>query len=183
MNAATRIPTTGTSFAEALHADGPDPALAGRLGLYGWLVGAWEMDVVRHLDGGKVFRTDGEIHFGWVLGGRAIQDVWIAPQRPAPAGMFGTTLRVYDPAIDAWHIIWSDPVKQYYSRQIGRAEGDDIVQIGTNAEGEQTRWRFTGITRDSFRWLGERVFAGTDDWRLEVEFFARRVGAVAGSEA
>lgn len=175
MNVATPISSTASSFAEALHATGPDPALAGRLGLYGWLVGAWEMDVVRHLADGGTVRTDGEIHFGWVFGGRAIQDVWIAPRRPAPAGMFGTTLRVYDPATDAWHIIWSDPVKQYFSRQVGRAEGKDIVQTGTNADGEQTRWRFTDITGQSFRWLGERIFTGTTDWRLEVEFHARRV--------
>ena len=84
---------------------------------------------------------NGEIHFGWVLQGRAIQDVWRVPGRKPPAPtirrslMYGTTLRIYDPGIDAWHIIWSDPVKQYYSRQIGRAEGDDIVQEGADADG------------------------------------------------
>ena len=68
----------------------------------------------------------GEIHFGWVLEGRAIQDVWILP-----GFFFGTTLRVYDPGLDAWHILWSDPLKQYYTRQVGRARGKDIVQEGT----------------------------------------------------
>ena len=73
-----------------------------------------------------------------------------------PAGFFhGTTLRISDPAIDAWHILWSDPVKQYFSRQIGRADGSDIVQLGHNDAGEPTRWRFVDITDQSFRWLGE----------------------------
>ena len=60
--------------------------------------------------------------------------------------MYGTTLRIYDPGIDAWHIIWSDPVKQYYSRQIGRARGTDIVQEGVDADGTHVRWTFTDRT-------------------------------------
>ena len=76
-----------------------------------------------------------------MLEGRAIQDVWILP------GVFyGTTLRVYDPALDAWHILWSDPLKQYYMRQIGRARGNDIVQEGKTDDGVAARWSFTEIT-------------------------------------
>ena len=68
-----------------------------------------------YLDDGTPHRGLGEIHFGWVLEGRAIQDVWILP------GVFyGKTLRIYDPGIDAWHILWSDPVMQFYTRQIYR---------------------------------------------------------------
>lgn len=169
---------TKTGFPDILHADGPAPDLAEKLGLYGWLVGSWEMDVVRYQPDGKTQKGDGEIHFGWVLGGRAIQDVWIAPRRASgyPAQMFGTTLRVYDPGIDAWHIIWSDPVKQYYSRQTGRADGKDIVQTGTDARGENVRWRFTEITNDSFHWIGEHAADG-QRWQTEVEFFARRVSS------
>ena len=100
------------------------------MGLYGWLIGRWEMDAVTYADDGSKHTGRGEIHFGWVLEGRAIQDVWILP------GIFhGTTLRVYDPGIDAWHILWSDPVRQYYARQIGRARGNDIVQEGKNDAG------------------------------------------------
>ena len=40
--------------------------------LYGWLVGSWEMDTVRHLDDGTIQKWAGECHFGWVLEGRAI---------------------------------------------------------------------------------------------------------------
>ena len=101
------------------------------MGLYGWLIGRWEMDAVVQRDDGSKHSGRGEIHFGWVLEGRAIQDVWILP------GVFyGTTLRVYDPGIDAWHILWSDPVRQFYTRQIGRARGNDIVQDGKNDAGD-----------------------------------------------
>jgi hypothetical protein len=164
-------------FRAILHADAPASEHQDKLALYGWLVGSWEMDVVRHNPDGQTMRSDGEIHFGWVLGGRAIQDVWIAP-RPSsglPPQMFGTTLRIYDPGQDAWHILWSDPVKRYYTRQIGRAQGADIVQTGTNAAGENVRWRFTKIQPSSFDWIGERGIEGTQKWLTEVEFFARRI--------
>jgi hypothetical protein len=37
--------------------------------------------------------------------------------------MCGTTLRIFDPGIGGWRIIWNDPLNQDYSVQIGRAEG------------------------------------------------------------
>ncbi|MBV9631103.1 MAG: hypothetical protein JO230_23615 [Xanthobacteraceae bacterium] len=161
---------TSTSFATALHSAGPAGDRADQLGLYGWLIGAWTMDATVHIDNGTEHRGSGEIHFGWVLEGRAIQDVWILP------GVFyGTTLRVYDPGLDAWHILWSDPLRQFYTRQIGRAAGKDIVQLGKNDMGEAVRWSFTEITPDSFCWTGERSRDDGQTWQLQAKFLARRV--------
>jgi len=160
------------AFLDALRADGPAPDRAGGMALYAWLIGSWEMDAVVHADDGTTHRGRGEVHAGWVLEGRAIQDVWILP------GVFhGTTLRVYDPGRDAWHIIWSDPLRQYYGRQLGRAAGDDIVQIGSNDAGETTRWSFCDITPDSFVWRGERSRDGGATWQLQAEFRLRRAAA------
>ncbi|HEY2528794.1 MAG TPA: hypothetical protein VGJ20_12745 [Xanthobacteraceae bacterium] len=160
---------TEPSFRNALHSKGPAPDRADKMRLYGRLIGRWAMDAVVYLDDGTAHRERGEIHFGWVLEGRAIQDVWILP------GVFyGTTLRTYDPGIDAWHIIWSDPLRQFYTRQIGRAQGDDIVQVGKNDAKETVRWSFTEIASDSFRWLGERSRDDGQTWQLQAEFFARR---------
>jgi hypothetical protein len=160
------------SFIEALRANGPAADRADKLQLYGWLIGSWTMDAVVRLDGGGTHEGRGEIHFGWVLEGRAIQDVWILP-----GVFFGTTLRIYDPGIDAWHILWSDPLRQYFTRQIGRAHGRDIVQDGKNDAGEPVRWSFTEITGDSFRWLGERSRDGGASWQLQADYRARRVAA------
>jgi hypothetical protein len=158
------------SLVEALHSDNPAVDQANQMALYGWLIGRWEMDSVIHADDGtKQSGPRGEIHFGWVLEGRAIQDVWALP-----GFFYGTTLRVYDPALDAWHILWSDPLKQYYTRQIGRARGNDIVQEGTDEVGTPVRWSFTEITLNSFHWLGERSLDDGTSWRLQIEFFARR---------
>ncbi len=159
-------------FPDALRADGPAADRAEPMGLYGWLIGSWRFDATVYPDSTPPHQGVGEIHFGWVLAGRAVQDVWILP------GVFhGTTLRVYDPGLDAWHILWSDPVRQYYTRQIGRARGRDIVQEGTNDAGHRLRWSFTEITGDAFRWLGERDEDGT--WHVQADFRAKRNGEVA----
>ena len=172
------------SFIDALHSDGPAPDRADKMGLYGWLIGAWEMDVHVPMANGARYEGKGEIHFGWVLEGRAIQDVWITPPRGfrddpvgAAANFYGSTFRIYDPAIDAWHIFWLDPVKQFYSRMLGRAVGNEIEQLTVN-ETPQRRWRFSEITPSSFQWTAD-VDDGTDGvvgWRRHVEFFARRIG-------
>ena len=113
---------TADTFIEALSSAAAAADRADKMKLYGWLIGRWTMDATVYRDDGTRHQGPGEIHFAWVLEGRAIQDVWILP------GVFyGTTLRIYDPGIDAWHILWSDPMRQVYTRQIGRAQGDDIV--------------------------------------------------------
>lgn len=167
---------TMSPFLAALGSEAPPADRAEDMDLYGWLIGSWEMDTVRHLANGANEKSTGEIHFGWVLEGRAIQDIWIRPKRPAPSTMYGTTLRIFDPGIDGWHIIWSDPLNQDYSRQIGRAEGSDIVQVGVDSHGLKTRWRFTEITADSFHWIGEERISDADPWRITYEHFARRTG-------
>ena len=164
------MPPRHDCFMNALRSDGPVADTADKLGLYGWLIGDWEMDAVVHADDGTTHHGRGGIHVAWVLEGRAIQDVWILP------GIFyGSTLRVYDPGRDAWHILWSDPLKQFYARQIGRARDRDIVQEGTADDGATLRWSFTEIEPRSFRWLGERSLDQGASWHVQAEFRARRV--------
>jgi len=161
---------TSQHLIAALHTNEPAADRADKMKLYGWLIGRWEMDTTVYDNDGKPQSGHGDIHVGWVLEGRAIQDVWILP------GVFhGTTLRVYDPALDAWHIIWSDPLRQYYSRQLGRLSGNDIVQDGHDSAGNAVRWSFKEITPVSFRWIGEQSLDQGQTWRLKADFFARRL--------
>jgi len=160
---------TNSSLTRLLFTNGPASDRADKMGLYGWLVGDWTMDAVMHALDGATHEHRGEISAAWVLEGRAIQDVWILPDF-----FYGTTLRVYDPEIDAWQILWSDPLRQFYGRQIGRAHGTDIVQLGKSDDGNDTRWSFSDITPDSFHWLGEFSTDGGTTWRLRAEFKCRR---------
>jgi hypothetical protein len=94
---------------------------------------------------------------------------------PIAGNWYGTTLRVYDPALDAWRIFWIDPATNFFCQQIGKAVGPDIVQEGTMESGSRSRWRFTKITARSFHWLGEESPDDGATWRLLVEVLARRV--------
>jgi hypothetical protein len=172
-----------TSFAQVLHADAPDVERESRLALYAWLVGRWEMEVTTITEDGATHPGRGEIHAGWILQGRAIQDVWMIPrlaerkpgiEQLAGAGnWYGTTLRIYDPNLDAWRILWNDPATNFFSQQIGRARGRDVVQEGPDPRGGSMRWTFAEIEPNSFHWTAERA-ADDKNWRREVDIRARR---------
>ena len=68
---------------DALLAGGPAADRAEKMLLYGQFVGSWDGKVVVHEAPGTRRESSSEVHFGWVLGGRAVQDVWIAPSRQA----------------------------------------------------------------------------------------------------
>jgi hypothetical protein len=173
-----------SSFARVLHADGPDPEREAELALYSWLIGHWEMDVTAIPEGGSTHAGGGEIHAGWILQGRAIQDVWMIPRLSerrsgieplrGAGNWYGTTLRIYDPNLDAWRILWNDPATNFFTQQTGRARGRDIVQEGPDPRGGSMRWTFSEIEPASFHWTAERRPNG-GAWRKEVDIRARRV--------
>jgi hypothetical protein len=175
--------TTRIEFPAALAAAGRSSEIPETDDTYGWLIGSWELEVLHYASidvAGQ--HIGGEVHAGRVLEGRAIQDVWIMPRRPERGiasgmsnNMYGTTLRVWDAAIQAWRIDWINPVRGHREAQIGRRVGSDIVQLGARADGTATRWRFTEITADSFHWLGDVLTRDGATWKLEAEFRARRI--------
>jgi hypothetical protein len=173
------------SFIEALHSNGPAPDRAENMALYAWMVGSWSLDAVIYRNDGTEQSVQGLACAGWVLEGRAIQDVFAMP------GLFyGTTLRIYDPGMDVWHIFWNDPLRQVSLSLIGRPCGSEIVQEGKEtpslARLYQTgpsgvtdatiRWIFSDITSSSFRWRSERSIDGVN-WQLQRVFFASRTSA------
>ena len=171
--------SAGSALRENLHADGPGPDRAARMMLYGQFIGSWEGSLVHSAPEGGRRETTAEVHFGWVLGGRAVQDVWIAPARRGRRPderllMHGSTFRIYDPQNDCWHITWLDPVRQRRDVMVGRQVGDDIVQEFQADDGRRVQWMFTEITPFSFRWTNRD---STDDgrtWTIRGEFFLGR---------
>jgi hypothetical protein len=143
---------------------------------------AWALDVIEFCDGGAQRRRLGEWHFGRVLAGRAIQDVWIVQPRgqlghaaaDAPE-YYGTTLRIYNSRSGDWHIQYIDPAVQAVLTRTGRRQGDAIVQLGNGAVGQAVRWSFDNIAPDGFRWRQWSADGGAT-WQLRVEFQARRIG-------
>jgi hypothetical protein len=75
-----------SAMIEALEASHPRASLAEKLQLFGQFVGSWDVVGTSYRPDGSQETVQGEWHFGWVLEGRAIQDVWIAPKRSLRAG-------------------------------------------------------------------------------------------------
>jgi len=74
---------------------------------------------------GSTERKRGFVSASRVLEGRAIQNVF------AVSGPFyGSTLRVYDPAIEGWHCHWSAPLRQVYFQMIGKSRAGEVVNEG-----------------------------------------------------
>lgn len=168
------------SFIDALcGSGGPAHDRAAKMMLYGQFVGAWDGTVIVHRGNGERFESNCEVHFGWVLEGRAIQDVWIVPSRTQRAPgeakrMYGTTLRIYDPQQDHWQIIFADPVRQSYNQMMGRQVGADIVQEYRDAAGTICQWCFTEIEANSLHWIGRESADERRTWRLMDEFYLKR---------
>jgi hypothetical protein len=160
---------------EALHVGGPTGPHARELMRFGRFVGSWKL----RWTGSDGATAIGELHFGWVLGGRAVQDVWIVPGRgqlgenQPPVAFHGSTIRFFDPSIDAWRSTWIEPINGRVRRFIGRADSNDIVLLSDEEE-PRLRWRFTDITPDSFTWLGEISHDGGATWTLEERMEASR---------
>jgi hypothetical protein len=166
---------------EALHIDQPERKRAGNLRLFGQFIGSWELQWFGRDENGEPITATGELHFGWVLGGRAVQDIWIVPGRGQPGeglpplAFHGTTIRIFDEAIDAWRSTWINPVTGRVRRFIGRPDGERIVLISDEEE-PRLRWSFSDIEQDSFRWQGEYSHDGGATWEIDDVMLATRTG-------
>jgi hypothetical protein len=165
----------------ALFAAGRAPEIPESADLYGWLVGSWDLEIRHYWVDVSARGLKGEAHFAWALEGRAVQDVWIMPRRSDRGGAadhgvnsYGTTLRVWDRALEAWRVTWINPANGARNELIGRRSGRDIVQLGHHADGTPIRWIFSEITPDSFRWTGEALDADGRSWKLQGDFRAAR---------
>jgi hypothetical protein len=164
---------------DALHVPGPAAEHREKLMLFGQFVGAWTIEWAGPDSNGERATATGELHFGWVLGGRAVQDIWIVPGRgqpgegQPPSAFHGSTIRFYDPAIDAWRSTWVEPVNSRVRRFVGRQSGGDILLI-SDEEDPRLRWRFTDIQPESFTWLGETSYDSGSTWILEERMRATR---------
>lgn len=164
----------------ALEAAGPHPDIPVGQRVFEPFIGSWDLDVT-WWDGDEfVRREEGEWHFAWVLEGRAVQDVWIVPRRgqreavPDPYE-YGTSLRFYDPVIDAWRSTWVGPTQRLVRTFVARRVGDDVVLDARLEDGRRLRWSFADITPDSFTWSNATEDGGT--WSVTQRFTARRAGA------
>jgi hypothetical protein len=151
---------TASAMIETLHAEGPYPEYADKLMLFGRLVGNWDIEGRAFDESGNVIReVTGEWHFGWVLEGRVIQDVLIAPPRQGrepgeESKSYDTAIRAYDPRIDAWRVTVVAPVYGATVNLISREHDDEIWLDGRSPDNNLVRWTFSQFTDERVLWQG-----------------------------
>ena len=152
----------------------PHPEFKEKLMLFGQFVGDWDIKEARYpqLDG-TVTKRHGEIHFGWILDGRGIQDVWMI-RKEGRAIPVGTTIRFYDPKIDAWYSTWISPMHGLVQTFVARKVGDEIVLEGKSNDGYPEHWIFSEITPDAFHWRAVESHDNEKSWKLTEEMRVTR---------
>jgi uncharacterized protein len=161
---------------KVLEASGPHPSLGEQAHVFDRLVGSWDCDYSFHRDDGTVRHSKGELLVGWILDGRAVQDLFITyPANGEKERRIGTTIRFFDTALKQWRIIFISPQFNYVVTVQGGLEGDRIVLRGTDStDGAPIRWSFNDIKPDSFVWRGEKSHDGGKTWKLEEEHHMKR---------
>lgn len=162
-----------------LENSGPYPGLREKLMLFGQFVGNWKYDTQFLLRDGTTVTGEGEIHFGWILGGTAVQDTMVGTVENPPPGFpkmgFWTGVRFYDQTIDAWHVVGIAPSSRIVQRFVARKVGDEIVLEGKSAEGFLERRIFSQVTPESWRWRALESRDNEKTWHLDQKIWARRI--------
>lgn len=171
---------TLSPLVDLLLSSDPDATAGEAMQLFGQFVGRWTLEWTGFTPSGDLEHAVGELAFDWVLGGRAVQDVWIVPGRGRPGvglpprGFYGTTVRFYDPRITAWRSTWINPVTGGVRRFIGRPASGGIELLSDEQE-PWLRWRFVEITTLSFRWEGSLSDDHGTTWDRDEVMMATRV--------
>lgn len=146
-----------------------------KLSLFGQFVGDWDIVECRYLRPDGTWGVDrGELHWRWILDGRALQDVWMTiDEKSGKLIPDGTTVRFYDPKIDAWRVTWISPSQNVVKTLIGRPVGNEIVLEGKTDDG-LVKWIFSEIKADSFRWHSEQSKDNGQTWTIKEDMRIRR---------
>jgi hypothetical protein len=161
-----------------LEARGPHPSIGDQAQIFDRFVGTWDCDYASFKEDGTTKHAKGEVIFGWVLDGRAVQDIWTWSDKDSSGDReLGTTVRFFDPKIGKWRIVWIDPVSPAIKLLTGGAVGGRIVLEGKADDGVSMRWSFNEIRNDSFIWRGEKSRDAGNTWRLTDEYHLKRRSA------
>jgi hypothetical protein len=167
----------------ALQATGPHSSLGDEAKVFGRFVGTWDGEYTEFATDGTAAHSSGEWTFGWVMGGRAIQDLFVIhPSAAHKDGFIGTTLRYFDAKSGTWSATFIDPESNSVATLTGGAVGEDRIDLyRQSTDGKETRWSFVDIRPESWVFRDEESRDGGKTWRLREEDHMKRRGAVPGA--
>jgi hypothetical protein len=77
--------------------------------LFDQLVGTWDVRYEFTDKNGKLRSNLGQVHYSWVLGGKALQEIWTSDSESKDLLPFGTTINFYDLKRQRWTAVWIYP--------------------------------------------------------------------------
>jgi hypothetical protein len=170
-----RAPAPREAMVTALASANPNPSMGDEAQTFDRLVGTWDADFTFYRDDGTVFHKKGELLFGWIMDGRAIQDLWIGyPTEDQKERTIGTTIRFFDTALKQWRVVFVNPQFNYVVSTQGGREGGRIVLRGLDSDGLPIRWTFSEMKAASFHWQGEKSRDGGKTWKVEEDHHMKR---------
>jgi hypothetical protein len=160
---------------------GPHPSLGDHATVFDRFVGTWDVEYTEFAKDSKVSHRTGEFIVGWVMDGRAMQDLWIVdPSGTCKDREVYVELRYYDPKSGTWPMTFVDPEHASVARFTGGPVGDDRIVLDTrDFGGEDTRWSFNNIRPESFDFRAEASGDGGKTWRRQSEYHMKRRVAAA----
>ena len=170
--------TTREAMINMLRSADANPSIGDEAKTFDRLVGTWDADFSFYRADGSVSHKKGELLFGWVMDGHAVQDLWIGyPTEKQKERTIGTTIRFFDTALKQWRVVFVNPQFNYVVTAQGGREGDRIVLHGRDTDGMPIRWTFSEMMPDSFHWQGEKSHDGGKTWKVEEDHHMKRRSA------
>jgi hypothetical protein len=116
--------------------------------LFDQLVGAWDVRYEFTDKNGKLRSNRGEVHYSWILGGKALQEIWTSDSESKDLLPFGTTIDFYDLKRQRWTAVWIYPAEGMTMIMTGGEVDGSFVLTGRDQSGALQRWSTSVSQRD-----------------------------------
>ena len=165
-------------MATALAATAANPSLGDQAKVLSRLVGTWDVEYTDFMKDGTTLHRTGEFMVGWIMDGRALQDLWIVdPWGKHKDREVYTDVDYFDAKSRTWHAIFVDPQDGSVARFTASDLGSNrLVLESKEIDAGDTRWSFNDIHLNSFIWRDEGSSDGGKTWRLRSEYHMKRHG-------
>lgn len=166
------------NFAETLVASKEADFISEEHNLFKPLIGDWDFVMSYHPGTPKERKVEGEWFFSWVLGGMAVQDVFVCPRRSTliterdKCTVYGSVIRVYNQIKNNWDVFSTCNGASLIME--ANKVGDSIVMDSISASKYKVKRIFSDITENSFNW---QIAISKDDghnWLVHAKMSATR---------
>jgi hypothetical protein len=133
--------------------------------LFHQLIGTWDVRYEFTDKNGKPRSNRGQVHYGWVLGGKALQETWTSDSESKDSQPFGTTIDFYDLKRQGWTAVWKYPAEGMTMIMTGGEVNGSFVLTGHDQSGALQRWSTSVGQRDSIIIRAEISNDEGETWR------------------